>query len=345
MANNVTLPKRTTIEGMPHKLAYITPQEGDLLKRMGGSGQMHRGVPSYRPAGDTGATAAGSSGGTGASVGAAAGGAGSIGGSSISGDGRGLAADVAAAQAVAQAQQAIAQAEAQAAQQAAVEGYIGKAASHQLANIAFNNALQQAQMVQSTPLGFIMGKLSGQTPEQAALAQAVSLMGMPNVGLSPSGRVTAPIGTAGSITQGKFGVTYSGMPQAGYTGAFSNLVNPPSAPDGREPPVQVAPIVDEEGRARCPTGYYFNETLQACIMDTRSTSPFQPTAPTAQPTPSSDYYARMGLLDQPPSGLLEAGFGTPQDFAAANTAFRSGAATRPSMYTDPYNLQGYTLLS
>ena len=61
MANNVTLPKRTTIGGMPHKLAYITPQEGDLLKRMGGSGEMHKGVPSYRPAGDTGATAAGSS--------------------------------------------------------------------------------------------------------------------------------------------------------------------------------------------------------------------------------------------------------------------------------------------
>ena len=335
MANNVTVPKRTTVAGMPHKLAYITPQEANLLKRLGGTGQMHKGIPSYPPQGMVSA------------MGGSATGAGDGGATGTGGDGRGLAADVAAAQAVAQAQQAIAQAEAQAAQQAAVEGYIGKAASQQLANIAFNNALQQAQMVQSTPLGFVMGKLSGQTPEQAALAQAVSLMGMPNVGLSPTGRVTAPIGTAGSITQGRFGVTYSGMPQAGYTGAFSNLVNPPSAPDGREPPVQVAPIVDEEGRARCPTGYYFNETLQACIMDTRSTSPFQPSGSmgVAETSPPTGYYARMGLLDQPPSGLLEAGFGSPQDFAAANTAFRRGAATRPDIYTDPYNLQGYTLLS
>lgn len=109
---------------------------------------------------------------------------------------------------------------------------------------------------------------------------------------------------------------------------------------------QVAPVQDPmTGQARCPAGYVFNETLQACIMDTAATSSFQPTAPAAPTAPSGDYYARMGLLDQPPAGLLEAGFGSPQDFAAANTAFRMGAATRPSMYTDPYNLQGYTLLS
>jgi hypothetical protein len=111
---------------------------------------------------------------------------------------------------------------------------------------------------------------------------------------------------------------------------------------------QVAPVQDPmTGQARCPEGYYFNETLQACIMDTRSTSPFQPEGSmgVAEMSPPTGYYARMGLLDQPPAGLLEAGFGSPQDFAAANTAFRMGAATRPSMYTDPYNLQGYTLLS
>jgi len=111
---------------------------------------------------------------------------------------------------------------------------------------------------------------------------------------------------------------------------------------------QVAPVQDPmTGQERCPEGYYFNETLQACIMDTRSTSPFQPEGSmgVAGMSPPTGYYARMGLLDQPPAGLLEAGFGSPQDFAAANTAFRRGAATRPSMYTDPYNLQGYTLLS
>ena len=117
-------------------------------------------------------------------------------------------------------------------------------------------------------------------------------------------------------------------------------------PDRGGRPERVPPVQDPlTGEARCPTGYVFNETLQACIMDTAATSPFQPTAPVAPTVPSGDYYARIGLLDQPPAGLLEAGFGTPQDFAAANTAFRMGAATRPSMYSDPYSMKGYTLLS
>jgi hypothetical protein len=110
-------------------------------------------------------------------------------------------------------------------------------------------------------------------------------------------------------------------------------------------PQQVAPAQDPmTGQARCPEGYVFNETLQACIMDTSATSPIASMPPSYTP-PSGGYYARQGLLDQPPAGLLEAGFGSPQDFAAANTAFRMGAATRPDIYSDPYNLQGYTLLS
>jgi len=206
-------------------------------------------------------------------------------------------------------------------------------------------AMQTAQMF--SPLSWF-GKSLGllEDPRIAARRSMINLASMPNAGFV-DGYLTAPIQGGGYLRQGGFGqTTYTGMPQAGYTGAFANLVNPrpESQADGR--PQQVAPVQDPvTGQARCPEGYYFNETLQACIMDTRSTSPFQPTAPTAQPMPSGGYYARMGLLDQPPSGLLEAGFGSPQDFAAANTAFRRGAATRPDIYTDPYNLQGYTLLS
>lgn len=141
-----------------------------------------------------------------------------------------------------------------------------------------------------------------------------------------------------------------GIPVQVYTGASKynphDASNRFSTPDRGGRQEQVAPVQDPmTGQARCPDGYVFNETLQACVMDTAATSSFQLTAPAAPTAPSGDYYARMGLLDQPPAGLLEAGFGSPQDFAAANTAFRMGAATRPSMYTDPYNLQGYTLLS
>jgi len=205
-------------------------------------------------------------------------------------------------------------------------------------------ATQTAQMF--SPLSWF-GKSLGllEDPRIAARRSMINLANLPNAGFV-DGYLTAPIQGGGYLRQGNFGqTTYTGMPQAGYTGAFANLVNP-LVPDRDGRPQQVAPMQDPmTGQARCPEGYYFNETLQACIMDTRSTSPFQPTAPTAQPIPSGDYYARMGLLDQPPSGLLEAGFGSTQDFAAANTAFRRGAATRPSMYNDPYNLQGYTLLS
>ena len=205
-------------------------------------------------------------------------------------------------------------------------------------------AMQTAQMF--SPLSWF-GKSLGilEDPRIAARRSMINLANLPNAGFV-DGYLTAPIQGGGYLRQGGFGqTTYTGMPVKEYEGAFSNLVNPP-VPDRDGRPQQVAPVQDPvTGQARCPEGYVFNETLQACIMDTAATSSFQPTAPVTPTTPSGDYYARMGLLDQPPAGLLEAGFGTPQDFAAANTAFRMGAATRPSMYTDPYNLQGYTLLS
>ena len=204
-------------------------------------------------------------------------------------------------------------------------------------------------MAQKFSLLSNLGRATGllQDPRIAARQSMINLATMPNAGFV-DGYLTAPIQGGGYVRQGGFlgGTTYTGMPIKGYEGAFANLIaaKPESQADGR--PQQVPPVQDPvTGQARCPEGYVFNETLQACIMDTAATSPFQPTMATEQPMPSGDYYARMGLLDQPPSGLLEAGFGSPQDFAAANTAFRRGAATRPSMYTDPYNLQGYTLLS
>ena len=207
-------------------------------------------------------------------------------------------------------------------------------------------AMQTAQMF--SPLSLIgrgLGLL--EDPRVAARRSMINLANIPNAGFV-DGYLTAPIQGGGYLRQGSFGqTTYTGMPQKDYEGAFSNLVNPP-VPDRDGRPQQVPPVQDPvTGQARCPAGYVFNETLQACIMDTRSTSPFQPSDSmgVAEMSPPTGYYARMGLLDQPPAGLLEAGFGSPQDFAAANTAFRMGAATRPSMYTDPYNLQGYTLLS
>jgi hypothetical protein len=95
----------------------------------------------------------------------------------------------------------------------------------------------------------------------------------------------------------------------------------------RVPPVQ-DPVT---GEARCPTGYVFNETLQACIMDTSATSPLSPESPNYippyTPPPTSSYFENQGLLGTPPSGIL-------------------GTASDPYSYLRPYTQQrGYTLLS
>lgn len=42
-------PRKTTIRGQRHLLAYITPGEAELLKAHGGSGELHNGIPSYPP--------------------------------------------------------------------------------------------------------------------------------------------------------------------------------------------------------------------------------------------------------------------------------------------------------
>lgn len=46
---NKNLPRKTTIRGQRHLLAYITPGEAELLKAHGGSGELHNGIPSYPP--------------------------------------------------------------------------------------------------------------------------------------------------------------------------------------------------------------------------------------------------------------------------------------------------------
>ena len=97
---------------------------------------------------------------------------------------------------------------------------------------------------------------------------------------------------------------------------------------------------------RCDEGYIFDEDLQACRLDTRSG---RETAPIAPPTPPAapGTYARLGLLDVAPTGVSD--FATryglgPQDFGAANLAYRRGAGTQFDIYKDPYQREGFTLL-
>ena len=158
-------------------------------------------------------------------------------------------------------------------------------------------------------------------------------LGQIQKGLKEGGRPVfdAKGNIAGVFTKGLFGLgevytgtPVEGMPETGW-----------SAPDysGEE----IAPVEEETGK--CPEGYIFDEDLQACRLDTGSTVA---TEATSEFEPGG--YARLGLLDQPPQGLLEVG-GQPYDFEAANRAYRLATATRPEYYSDPYNLQGYTLLA
>jgi len=40
-------PRKTSIRGQRHLLAYITPDEAALLKARGGTGELHKGIPAY----------------------------------------------------------------------------------------------------------------------------------------------------------------------------------------------------------------------------------------------------------------------------------------------------------
>lgn len=142
---------------------------------------------------------------------------------------------------------------------------------------------------------------------------------------------------AGVFSKGPFGLgeVYTGTPVEGVPGTGYDM--------GGSESEDIKPVDEETGR--CPEGYIFDEDLQACRLDTGTGIGGGGVGGIGQPieyTPGG--YARMGLLDQPPQGLLEVG-GQPYDFAAANRAWRQSTATRPEYFQDPYNLTGYTLLA
>lgn len=133
----------------------------------------------------------------------------------------------------------------------------------------------------------------------------------------------------------------SGNPVA-FTDEYGNVKygTDPNAPDagGRDGYEEVKPVDPETGQ--CEDGYIFDAQLNACRLDTGTAAASAPTVT----TPTTGGYAQMGLLDQTPTGLPQfqqqygAGFGTPSQFAAANTDFRRRGAVMPAY-------PGYTLLS
>jgi len=151
----------------------------------------------------------------------------------------------------------------------------------------------------------------------------------------------------GVFSKGPFGFdVYTGMPIEGNT-MTGWSPDDDQRDDGTQTVKPVNPVTGQ-----CDAGYIFDEDLQACRLDTRGRAGAP--APggvgsVVPPTPGG--YARMGLLDVAPTGLPQfqqqygAGFGTPQDFAAANLNFRRQGATYPQYFQRPPQLSGYTLLS
>lgn len=205
-------------------------------------------------------------------------------------------------------------------------------------------ALQNVRNLAASATGYPQGLLSsiGITPreigsglEPSALAALQSRNLRGPTGRDPFGRTTSGIK---AITD-EFGNVIQGVdPRA-------DSINAGDRDGDLRPPVK--PVDPATGQ--CDEGYMFDEDMQACRLDTRSSMGDQPSLPQVPFQPGG--YARMGLLDEAPTNLPQfqqrygAGFGSPSDFAAANTAFRQQSAYRPEYFKRPYPTDGYTLLS
>ena len=207
-----------------------------------------------------------------------------------------------------------------------VAGYIG-----------LQNVRNLAQLASGYPTGFLssLGLAdrnvgSGRTPAELAALQSRNLRG-------PTGR-------------DPFGRTTSGI-QA-ITDEFGNVIQGVDPQDdldtqgGYDSRPEIAPVNPETGQ--CDEGYMFDEDMQACRLDTGYQSA---AAGGGSFGVAGDQYARMGLLDQAPTGLPEfqqqygTGFGSKADFAAANMDFRRRGAYEPANFQNSYPTTGYTLLS
>ena len=205
--------------------------------------------------------------------------------------------------------------------------------------------------------GLELDKAFGQLDERMARAEnlpgLLSVMANLNLSNIRSGlqKGYAPAFDSSGNIQGAFGpdpfgfggLVYSGNPIEGNKATGWSDVDGGDGYDSRDP---VKPVDPETGQ--CEEGYMFDEDMQACRLDTRSSMGDQPALPQVPFQPGG--YARMGLLDEAPANLPQfqqrygAGFGTPSEFAAANRAFRQQGAYRPEYFKRPYPTDGYTLL-
>ena len=357
-------PRRTTIRGQKHLLAYITPEEAKLLMDNGGTGELHHGIPSYPEPGMGGSRGGPPGGGfssdrsdPGPSGG---GGGGGDGGQSDEDLDQSVQQDLAAAAA--------------AAQGVDLGGYqydagfdsTGRGTARDVYDtmMAIRTATgMSSPAARDQIMGYALGQLPGRRQQAKNLMSGypVSLFGktfnipsvfgigaglLSNFNLSNiENTLQDPNAYPAFDTTGKLQGAYSpGLFGIGevYTGNRPNdqMFDDGSGRDDTVP----ASYNPNTGEAQCPDGYVFDEDLQACRMGGDLPGGDGMSGSGELGAATGDLYGRMGLLDIAPTGLgmfkqrFGAGFGSPSEFDTANMAFRrSGGVQRP--------YQGYTLLS
>ena len=353
-------PRRVNIQGDDHLLAYITPEEAALLKSLGGAGEPGpMGIPHYR------FSSAGRGGGrAGAGMDSARGSGG--GGKEDSGEDRfsddfdaNLADSTGAQVGTSGGGRTMSDAEIQAAIDAANQALGPNVSEYGIATNDFGsnlfgggyypsgtefgtpnyqavtdvyNQIEQAKMYEQPIGATIMTLLNPFAALPKVQSLASQFMGPKFINaLAVSGNT--PIYSGGMVTgvRNQYGDVVVGRDPNADEGGAGRDGGPGNIADTRP----VNPVTGQ-----CDAGYIFDEDLQACRLDTGGVASSSPTGTTFAP----GAYARMGLLDQTPQGLLQVA-GQPYDFDAANKAFRMATATRPEYYSDPYDLTGYTLLA
>lgn len=373
-------PRNAVIRGQDHLLAYITPQEAEILRSRGGSGDPGpMGIPAYDDVdeSDMDTAAGGSPGGGG--LGDPADDMDGPAGGDTSGDMGGGWSD-GLADAIADTFGSAPSAAQQTMNRATEKDYGSRNPSAQDIEAArgfdFGSPASKA-MEASFKAGFNqmgrglgynvsgreLDRAFGQLDARMANARAgyglpgifgsvLGLSGMKNLENIKSGLEKGHIpafdgkgniqGVFGPDPFGFGGLVYSGNPIEGNEATGWS----PDFGGGISDDEETRPVNPATGQ--CDEGYIFDDDLQACRLDTSGSRPDDGAGGVI---PEDGAYARMGLLDVAPTGLAEfqdrygAGFGTPQDFTAANMDFRRRGATYPEYFRRPPQLTGYTLLS
>lgn len=356
----ITAPKKTTIKGQPHQLAYINDFEEGLLLALGGSGRPVHGIPAFYGMGGGGGTddpaddMDGPSDGDGDFGGgmnegqdntgiADAAGYGPSSGPSDGGGGSNTSAR-AAEKDFANDKEAM-----------AARGFdVGSEASKAMEQSFASGFNQMGAGLGYNVSGLELDRAFGQLDARMANAKAnyglpglfgglLGKIGMTNLENIKSGLQKGHMPAfdkAGQI-QGVFGpdpfgfggLVYSGNPIEGNEA--TGWSDPTEGGDGYDDRPEVAPVNPLTGT--CEDGYIFDDDLNACRLDTESGSDGD--GGNGNSNPDGLYFQRSILDDAPkfmPAGM---------DFDEMNKNFRRAAAYNPQNYENQMDTTGFSLLT